>query len=383
MNIIPFLKSDAVIKIVSDQNTVRIKQQQASFNLFTISSYNSYIENFHSDIIASLLNPNAPHSEQYSFLHLFIDYLNRFHGLMITKDDYKNVDVRREKGKLDIWIKDITSKKAIIIENKINFAPDMDDQIGRYWKYSEADNKFIVEAIVYLTLDGTKKAPPTDAAISHLVKNIEAFTDKTSDLLTGWLEPCLLHASNQDSFSFLFQYIKLIKHLAHRSMESQTMEELYQLINSEDGFKTLEAIVSMYADLKRFRADKFGYAVNDYAPFKKQIRYKPWYWIYDVYIYKDQQLKLDVWFEDFGGAEIVFWNVSTEGVNGRLILTELLKDIGLIQEFTDEISYHSNGYSKHFIIGNGYESMVEIDNAILKFVKELLVKLNNFWQVEA
>jgi hypothetical protein len=375
VNIIPFLQSDLVSKLVSDQEVIRIKQQQASYNLFTISSYNSYLENFHSDIIASLLNPHAPHNQSTTFLLLFINYLNEFHELGIDKTDFSNVEVTREKGHLDIWIKDTISRKSIIIENKINNAVDMDNQIDRYHEYAEIDHKYHVEAIVYLTIDGTKKAPPADRAINHLIKNIAAFFNQTSDLVNGWLEVCYKAANNPDSSSFLYQYIKLIKHLANRSMETNTMEELYNFISAEDGFKTLDTIVKMYAELTTFRTDKFSRGLTDYSPFKKQYRYKPMYWLYENYLYNNHKLKLDIWFEENGGAEIVFWNVTTGGINGRVILTERLNAIGMIQDFTDEVSYHENGYTKHFIIGDQYKTMDEIDRALLNFVKEFMNRL--------
>nr|WP_067054002.1 PD-(D/E)XK nuclease family protein [Mucilaginibacter sp. L294] len=375
MNIIPFLKSDLVSRLVSDHETIRLKQQQASYNLFTISSYNSYLENFHSDIIASLLNPEAPHQQFNVFLFLFIDYLNKFHDLEIDKEEFTDVEVTREKGRIDIWIKDTISRKSIIIENKINNAADMDDQIDRYHEYAETDNNYPVEVIVYLTIDGTKKAPPAGRLINPLIKNVEAFTDNAHDLLNGWLEPCLKVAGNPDSFSFLYQYIKLIKHLASRSMATNTMEELYNFISEENGFKTLDTIVEMYAGLTTFRADKFSKDILDYAPFKRQIRYKPWYLLYDFYLYNDHRLKLDVWFVENGGAEVVFWNVSTEGQNGRMVLTEKLNAISMIGEFTDEVGFNSNGYSKHFIIGGQYKTMSEVDQTLNIFVKELMKKL--------
>jgi len=376
MNVISFLKSDLVSKIVSEQAAIRIKQQEASYNLFTISSYNSYIENFHSDIIASLLNPYAAHNQAHTFLLLFIDFLNKFHELNIDKEGYKQVEVTREKGRLDIWIKDTISKKCIIIENKINNAVDMDNQIDRYWEYAETNGKFNVDAIIYLTLDGTKKAPPANGPINHIIKNVEAFTNQPYDLINGWLESCLKAANNPDSSSFIYQYIKLIKHLANRSMETNTIEDFYTFISAEDGFRTLDTIVKMYSNLTTFRADKFSRGITDYSPFKKQYRYKPMYWLFENYLYKAHKLKLDVWFEENGGAEIVFWNVTTKGINGRMVLTERLNAIGLIQEFTDEVSYHDNGYSKHFVIGDQHKNMVEIDKAVLDFVIDLMNKLN-------
>lgn len=376
-NILSFLNSNFVEKLIAQQKIVNTKKNEASYNLFTISSYNSYLENFHSDIIASLLTPEAAHNQGNSLLMLFIEYLDTFHGLKLEKGLFKNVEVTREKGRLDIWIKDLDSRRAIIIENKINNASDMDDQLDRYWHYSQNAKSYVVDAIIYLSLDGNKKAPPTQAEINHIICDVEAFTDQPNDLVNGWLEPCLKACDNQDSSSFIYQYIKLLKHLSNRSMDTKSMEELYHFISANDGFQTLETLSKMYQDLTRFRADKFSQAITDFEPFRKQFRYKPWYCLYENYLYKNQKLKIDIWFTDHGGAEIVFWNVTTEGANGRIILTEKLEEVDMIQEFTGEISYNDNGYSKHFVIGDQYSNMEALDQAVVVFVKDFMVKLKN------
>jgi len=376
MDIIEFLKSPSVREAVAQREITDSKNLEASYNLFTISSYNSYLENFHSDIIGSLLNPYANHKQGSDFLFIFIDFLNNFHDLRIDKNDFSNADVTRETGKLDVWIKDSSSRKSIIIENKINNAADMEDQLDRYWRYAQTKNSYAVEAIVYLTIDGRKKAPTAQNPINHIVRNIEALSSEPNNLVLGWLEPCLAVATNLDSSTFIYQYIKLIKHLANRSMETTTMLELYDFISAENGFQTLDTIVTMYREMTQFRADQFSKQVTHNGPFRKQSRYKPMYILFEDYFYQDNRLKLDVWFVENGGAEIVFWNVTTSGINGRQVLTERLNEIGMTDAFTDEVCYNGNGYRKHFVVGSEHTSMTALDAAVVAFVKDFLAKLS-------
>ena len=83
-------------------------------------------------------------------------------------------------------------------------------------------------------------------------------------------------------------------------------------------------------------------------------------------------LKLDVWFEFDGSADLEFWNTSIEGIEGRKPLTDKLMAINLLNEFNDDPGFKGNGYHKNFKIGDTYKSMIEVDNAVIAFVKNLM-----------
>jgi hypothetical protein len=378
MEAINLFKSPEIDEILKQYKENKQKKKKASYNLFTISSVNSYLENFHSDIIASLLNPKGLHQEKYTFLHLFINFLNQHYDTKIISTDFSNVIVTREKGRLDIWIRDETSRQSIIIENKINNAPDMLEQIDRYFEYAEAKRKYSVKAIIYLTLDGTKKAPPIASAIPVLVKNIGAFSNLENDLVNGWLTPCLKKATNMDSSSFIHQYTNLIKHLATKSMDVNTMENFYQILSLENNLEKAKVIGELYDRLCIHRADKFSNAIPNYYPFKKQFRYDKHYWFYENYQEGNNIYKLDIWFLNNGNASIVFWNPGVQGQAGRDALTEKLKSINYLQEFEDDVKY-DNGYPKNFLVGDTFKNMIDVDNAIIVFVKKFLndLKPNN------
>ena len=61
-----------IIKKYNDSNKNKEKYR---FNIFSISTYTSHLENFHSDILHSLLTVNGQHEEGTLFVTKFFDYL--------------------------------------------------------------------------------------------------------------------------------------------------------------------------------------------------------------------------------------------------------------------------------------------------------------------
>lgn len=375
MEVLELLNHPTIKQLVQEHNKTKLHKKQVSYNLFTISFYNSKLENFHSDIIASLLDPLGLHQQSSTFLHLFIEYLNTRYNCNIDPDDFQNAVVTRETGRLDIWIRDEKSKQSIIIENKINNAGDMDEQIDRYFSYAQNARKYKVKAVVYLSLDGTKKAPPTIENLEHLVKNIGAFTNSESDLVNGWLQLCHNSHGNTDSLSVIHQYIKLIQHLANKNMDIKTMESFYQFLSTIDGIEIANTVTEMNSKISTFRADKFANAIHDYSPFKKQHRYRQNYWLFYDYLLNGSSIKLDVWFENDGSAFIDIWNTSIIGFEGRKPLAEKLTAINFLGEFEDAVGYGNNGFRKGFKIGAKLKTMVEVDDAVIVFVRNLMLLL--------
>lgn len=361
-----FENIDKRLKIIQDEI------QLNSYNLFTISSYNSYLENFHSDVIAILLNPEERHKQQNIFLNLFLDYLIS-QGVELKKDDYILCDITREQGRIDIWIKDNTSKKSIIIENKINNAVDQENQLENYFNYAK-NAGFEIDSIVYLTLNGIKNAPLTDInELNEKIINISAFTNNQNDLLNGWLLKCYEKSQDEDNRSFIFQYLKLIKHLSQVGMDKQIKDDFYSAINKEDGFEKTKSIAELVNKLEEYRADLFFTRVNnDYLPFKKNYRWRPNHWLFENYNDNGIIFKLDVHFHSNGSARIDFWNPNQPEETQKLNSSTKISSIGLLQEF--EYGGFGGGMFKVFDLEK-YENIEIIDNELYKFVKQLFYKL--------
>src|SRR5690554_5172955 len=190
---------------------------KSSFNIFSVSTNNSHRENFHSDILALLLNPTGKHEAKNTYLYLFFDFLVNKYGISINKEYYKNVEVKIEeptdsldlKGRIDILVADKKSCHCIIIENKMNNAGDTIMQLEKYYTHI-VNQSYIVDAIVYLPLNESKKAPFTDNSnINSLIFNVPAFSNKVNDLYHGWLLPCYKMGVNESANSFIFEYTKL------------------------------------------------------------------------------------------------------------------------------------------------------------------------------
>jgi hypothetical protein len=343
-----------------------------SYNLFTVSSYNSYLENFHSDVIAILLNSDERHKQKDLFLNLFLDYLIS-QGVELKKDDYMLCEIRREKGRIDIWIKDNTSKKSIIIENKINNAGDQENQLENYFNYAK-NAGFEVDSIVYLTLNGIKNAPLTDISeLNEKIINISAFTNNRNDLSNGWLLKCYEHSQDEDNRSFIFQYLKLIKHLSQVGMDKQIKDEFYSVINKENGFEKTKAIAELVNKLEEYRADLFFTRVNnDFLPFKKNYRWRPNHWLFENYSDNGIIFKLDVHFHSDGSARIDFWNPNQPEEIQKLNTLTKLNSISLLEEF--EYGGFGGGMFKVFNLEK-YGNIETIDNELYNFVKQLFYKL--------
>ena len=87
-------------------------------------------ENAHSRILEKLLKQKT-HDGKFEILESFISYLKEKGGRHFSKIQIKNPEITQEKERIDLWIRDNKSY-AIIIENKVNHAPDKGKQIERY-----------------------------------------------------------------------------------------------------------------------------------------------------------------------------------------------------------------------------------------------------------
>ena len=260
MNIKDFVSHKKFENIDKEIERIERERQNNGFNLFTISSYNTYLENFHSDVIALLLSSKERHLQQERFFKLFLSFLREKYGAIIDENNYQNYQVLREKGKIDIWIKDEISKRCIIIENKINDAIDMPNQIERYYDYV-SEKGYLVDGIIYLTLKGNKNAPKVGRKeIDDKIIDIVAFVQDKKNLCNGWLFNCYIEAKERkddDSSTFIYQYIKLIKHLSLVVMNNELKKDFYEVVSNEQNREKARVLVTLLNELETYRMDLF------------------------------------------------------------------------------------------------------------------------------
>jgi hypothetical protein len=358
------------LRLKNVQNELKLN----SYNIFTLSSYNSYLENFHSDVISVLLNPNERHNHENVFLNLFFDYLISL-NVNIQKDDYSLCEITREQGRIDIWVKDNTSKKSLIIENKINNAEDQDKQLENYYNYAK-DSGFNVDAIIYLTLNGNKNAPITEIPeLNNIIINIPAFANDQNDFTNGWLLKCYENSNDEHNRSFIYQYSKLIKHLSQVGMDKQIKDEFYAIINKDDGYNKSKAIAKLISGLEEYRADIFAFKIKtDYLPFKKIYRWRPNHWLFENFNDNGIIFKLDVHFHSDGSVRLDFWNPNQNEETQRLNTSTKLNSIGLLHDFN--FGGFGGGMYKEFKMDES-KNLESLDIELFNYVRQLFDKLRN------
>lgn len=248
----------------------RRKEFELEFNIFSLVSDTYHKENFHSEIISKLLDPKGKHNEKAIFFELFIDFLYNL-GCAVDKNDYltDEISVIKEKPidaqrRIDILIS--TKNHAIIIENKINDAVDMNNQLVDYYKYC-LNNNLIVDAILYLSLDGCKlpdrnKWTMSDQqyfeAILSKLQTISAFDIRRPErAVYSWLESCCNAKISENSKFILIQYKQLLKSLRGYIMETNVLEKYYEWISiNQEKLKDLEEWSNIHKNLTRYYPSK-------------------------------------------------------------------------------------------------------------------------------
>ena len=215
------------------------------FNIFELISDIYYRENFHSDIIAKLF-------ENEIVLKNFLDFIG------VDKSKYENYEVEREESKIDILIK--TEKNCIIVENKLNWAVDMPEQLFRYYNECKNNKKLEVDKIVYLSPNSFKK--PTEDSVKEipkeLIKTIIGYDGENNDFYTMVLQKSLEEMNNKEPKEWrllLEHYLKILRKTGVTKMDTLT-KKFYEKIKEEpQEYEKIKLIVNMYNNLTTTRAN--------------------------------------------------------------------------------------------------------------------------------
>jgi len=291
---------------------------QLGFNAFKLVSDTFYKENFHSDVLAAFFDMEGAHGEQSLFLHQFLKLLKLVSPDTTTEvqhGDFVNYQTQREQGRIDIRVLDVGSKKAVVIENKINDAGDMPRQLPRYVEDTQALGYKVV-AVVYLSIDGRKPLDKHDwireetkEADSQLEKEIESRLIKLPavadgnkpSLLTHWVNPCLQLVSSADAMILLRQYGRLLQYLGAKEMNYTTMKAFHEWLKKDrNHYKQSLVLRQMIAEIPTYMskmiADKYSHP-DARAPFERA-----WVWdkpgelraVLDGFTYKQVKLAIDI-----------------------------------------------------------------------------------------
>ena len=116
------------------RNAILSEFYKSNDNIFS-SVFKFRVENFHSELLRRILDPNTPETGDRCFLDAFMKVLEKTNSKITEHQFSASVQVEREKKGIDILIYDETH--AVIIENKINNAIDQPNQLARYYQAVE------------------------------------------------------------------------------------------------------------------------------------------------------------------------------------------------------------------------------------------------------
>lgn len=255
-NIRTLLENNALKEYSKDKKNITNNDdlnKTDKFNIFETISDTYYVENFHTDILFSILDPNTPeigpiYNEE--ILKEFVKTVDNAKSFEFTIDGTVNVSkrvynvVNDKEGEIDLLITN-NQNQAIIIENKINDAPDMENQLVRYMKYvweekfgknipldPEDFNKNV--RVVYLTLIPNGKRPN----IEDYAPSFSPYTKLLEDAKNGQDGDILKYRSAVDSKKYdLVKFLqKCIEHL------NNNKNSFYEDTNNEEKSKYLKRI---------------------------------------------------------------------------------------------------------------------------------------------
>lgn len=359
-----FLKTVSPVSAEYIENS--LERSDPGFNVFTISSDLYYRENFHSDIIQAFLDPNAKHNEGSKYLDLFIKLLNKLDTkTIIDLDDFNNTHVEREKSHIDLLITDDVSKKAIILENKINNAEDQPRQLPRY--YDKISGKgYEVVIIVYLTLQEGKEpdrngwTEEDSNNVDRLLKLLPAYDSKNLNLYNDWIIPAIIQSNNIDSSFILRQYGNLIKYLNINAMDSVSLEKFYNLVKEGSNLETANSMRNMLNELPQYLANKIKDKYQSRcSPFKNIWIFKKTDAVFEGCEIDSYYIKIDIW------VHIDRFDVLFGDRAGKDIKENLIEKIEVLSDF-----HHwnnKNSYMKSF-------SLTE-EEKIYEFLDKILPEL--------
>ena len=223
-------------------------EENYPFNIFELISDIYYRENFHSDIIAQLLRNEI-------ILKNFLDFIG------VDKSKYENCEVEREESKIDILIK--TEKNCIIVENKLNLAKDMPEQLFRYYNECKNNKKLEVDKIVYLSPNSWKQ--PEEQSIKEipkeLIKTIIGYDGENNDFYTMVLQKSLEEMNNKEPKEWrllLEHYLKILRQTGETKMDKLTKEFYDKIVNDSKEYEKIELIATMYNDLIKTRINNLA-----------------------------------------------------------------------------------------------------------------------------
>ena len=358
-----------VINLISNLKEENIKRYEdilekqgdkLNFNIFDIITDKWKRENFHSEILKFLL-------ENYEvFFNNFLELIN-----IKNKEEYLNAEITNEEARIDILIK--SEKKAIIVENKINWAPDQNEQLAKYYKKVKDEYKKEVEKIIYIVpskdknpdeqtfgkdekikkeiKDRLEKIISFDGSKNDLVSCLE----KSRDKLKENLEKTKNNFDSEDfnKLFFINHYIEILKRTGAGDMSEVELNFFKEIMEKyktdKDIFKKINYIAEMCSNnnlakiLNDYFISKLG--MNNCGYNKEEGSYSCQYWLDYNKDKKENAFSITIHSYKISKVHLTLWD-NNENINNILktvikkeaeyLIKEGLTDAGIIFNIPDE-----------------------------------------------
>lgn len=283
----------------------KIKQRyklniEKTFNIFSTISDQYQKENLHSDIIRAILGQDCDCFKSEYIMKEFLKFIglksdeifSNISSLVVQREYSTLTNNDNDKGRVDLLIYDDTN--AIIIENKINGAPDMDNQLAKYYEQLNNEGKKVLK-IVYLTLndsEGPKNLGQYGKSYQKYLKNIKeklscisAVSDNKKKSFSYFLRELKLEQENNRDVKkvFLEQYCQLLDSLGGCNLMLETeLNCLEEIFNNQGMIHKVNNFMEIWDKRFKFIGDKiFSKLQTERKDFEKEnlrncevLRYK-------------------------------------------------------------------------------------------------------------
>lgn len=255
-------------------------EKKNGVNIFRLVSDYYYRENFHGDILEFLMDNS---SESQKFTKIFVElvekkmhekkFIDYYHSPELYREVVRS-DEKNGKRRIDFVIEGArgnqspgnqSKKHCIIIENKLNDAPDTFNQLPAYKELMEGE--YEIDALVYLPFSDFKQ--PDRSTWSKNV-DIDKFlcVITASELIDEWLEKC--KSNSEDTRVIIKHYIELLKSLKPNPAMEQFMTFIKKNPSAIDEINT---ICEMRRNFERTLEDDIFNKVKDLNPYQQDRCY--------------------------------------------------------------------------------------------------------------
>lgn len=287
------------------------------------------------------------------------------------KKEYLNAEITNEEARIDILIK--SEKKAIIVENKINWAPDQNEQLAKYYKKVKDEYKKEVEKIIYIVpskdknpdeqtfgkdekikkeiKDRLEKIISFDGSENDLVSCLEKSRDKLKENLEKIKNN--FDSENFHKLFFINHYIEILKRTGAGDMSEVELNFFKEIMEKyktdKDIFKKINYIAEMCSNnnlakiLNDYFISKLG--MNNCGYNKEEGSYSCQYWLDYNKDKKENAFSITIHSYKISKVHLTLWD-NNENINNILktvikkeaeyLIKEGLTDAGIIFNIPDE-----------------------------------------------